>query len=253
MNVKKVTLYLRSFVTARKFLLLIAISIAIIVTTVALRTKDEEIQTSRITSQPSPDERGSSLTPGYPIDEVRNGIYTNHKYGFRFEYPQEIFITFDNHQSENNKLEKSNYFVEFKDVTGDGYPIKNYNLRVYAGYGGIPIGHPAGFGSTFGDYYKRPIGVPLFESQGDASQTHNELKIKNIKNDKFTGYVFYDYQTESLLNEGTEASVSYIADIAKGDLFITFIISSPVSANRDTLKQVRLELLEKLIDSLEFY
>jgi len=47
--------------------------------------------------------------------------------------------------------------------------------------------------------------------------------------------------------------VSYSADILKNNLEIGFSISSPVVAEEDKYKVERLNLLENIINSLEFF
>src|SRR5258706_7664811 len=116
-----------------------------------------------------------------PYEKVENGVYTNYKYGIRFKYPNNIFITFINHAYENNDPKNKSHLVEFRDVPEHGYPVRKYNLRVYMAYDSKFVGSPAGFGLNFDDYYNRVVGAPLFSQDEEKTKVHNDIKVKNIK------------------------------------------------------------------------
>src|SRR5687767_12970043 len=109
-------------------LLLVALSAVIMVIFAGLSLKRD----SYVRLQISEETTGSTLNKEEnSVDEASSGVYTNHKYRFRFRYPENTFITFQNHHPE--KLNRESY-LEAKftdtDLSSDRYP--NYTFLVFA-------------------------------------------------------------------------------------------------------------------------
>ena len=106
-----------------QFIIILTGALVIILSIVFFAIKNEQI---KINPQLNPSEViVPSITTPPPYETSKNGVYTNNKYRLRFEYPEEIFITFINNAPRPdyaNKLE-----AEFIDKETDGYPDK-YNM-----------------------------------------------------------------------------------------------------------------------------
>lgn len=67
----------------KEFLIFLAGGAVVLVVAVLLNNKGQFVPTDQRAVTPTEEE--------YPVDTVNDGVYTNHKYGFRFEYPEDKF------------------------------------------------------------------------------------------------------------------------------------------------------------------
>jgi hypothetical protein len=223
------------------FLLFVATSISVIVVFARLTSKENSYvspQVSQKTTSPTPTQEEN------PIDEVSNGVYTNYKYRFRFRYPGDIFITFQNEhpQRASGKSSLEATFTD-TDVSSDRYP--SYTLLVFAS-------EFRNNKNIFYENYNRQIGVPEYTSEEEKDQKllNNKKIVEKLLIKNFPAYIDYSYIAPYASD--FEPSYANHASILKDNsLLISFSVFS--SGDPDRLKEERLTILKKILDSVEFF
>ncbi len=163
-------------------------------------------------------------------EEVKNGKYINYKYGFSFEYPKDIFTDF-------NKLRGSESFLLRSKEEG-GLP--EYDLRLGVRDEGV---------DEFYEDYNRKLLVPKYDSEEEKNFAHNEIIVKKLNTQGYLGYIEYGYLTPYARDIG--ASYYHNAKWLVNDKILS--INLITSGDPDTKRQKRLDILNSIVDSLEFF
>lgn len=79
----------------RKYFLTLLAAVAVIVISIVI---SQDVSTLKNDNEGKMPEVVSTITPVL-IDEVNDGVYTNYIYGFRFEYPKDVFLKFTTHDN----------------------------------------------------------------------------------------------------------------------------------------------------------
>lgn len=172
-----------------------------------------------------------------PIEEtIENGVYINHTFGFKFEYPEEVF-------GETVLVQSSDYGFhrgfQKKGLTYDGW-----GLSVYASESSI---------DQFTKYREMSPGIPLYsESEYEQKPKYewpiaNTIKLTNITTQGRLGYIDYMYSTGG--GEG-EPTWGYSASWRDQDRVITLSVN--VARGADYLESEYKQVFFNVVNGFEF-
>lgn len=159
----------------------------------------------------------------YPIDEVNDGVYTNYKYGFRFEYSNEFF---------SKQMPFSGTYQRWSSLSGEY--AEDVILDASASEG-----KPGNKGIY--DFWNDVSEI----LPGETALEGSVIKISNIDRDNVRG-VYYFYKTPSTYE--TELSYGYVAEWHDGN--ITYYVSM-TSGNKEKVLQNKSHF-DQVVDSFEF-
>jgi len=189
-------------------------------------------------------EESGALTEEKVDDVVEDGVYTNYKYGFSFEYPTGVFTEYELVRS----LEETSYSAKFNDAVAG---MKDISMLVF-------VGSEEGLMDSYTKYEKQPLGVPEYSDDYlntvDESEWpfNNTIKIEDVKVGNNQGFIVYSrfigYKLES---EPTHLNSFYIQ---KDDKVILISIVSWAGENfADDYKVEREEILEDVVNTFKFF
>ena len=176
----------------------------------------------------------------FPIDTENDGVYTNYQYGFRFEYPKEVF-TYEEPVSGKNILklhlfEEENsigeltlaLYVRPKNAEQDFWLLEKLQT--------LPLNTP-----VYSDEYLKSV-------EKENWPIYNYLKIR----EKIVGgrklYMYRSYHTGRQIDGWIGSSIS-IFWIDNENIF-TIILSLPADNTRDAEGRL---ITNGVLDTLEFY
>lgn len=179
----------------------------------------------------------NNITPAHNVTDeneevyetVENGVYTNYKYGFRFEYPNDVFI--------NVNFLGNPASASFNDNEHGGYP-QEYTMRI-----GINVEREE---KEFEYNLRRALNVPEFTDK-DKSPINNYL-TEQIREPNLIGYIKFGYFTEYA--EDYEPTITHTAVLKHNDTLLFIDIGSPPI---EGVKEGQYEILKDVISSLQFF
>lgn len=191
--------------------------------------------------------QASSPTEGeYPIDTENDGVYYNYQYGFRFDYPKEVFEKYTPIDSKEGKYILSMSNVVENQILGDTH--LSLHIMSLNGDNNYPIVQ------KYNDIKELPLGV--FEYSDDElddlekrniNPIGNTKKIKDVTIDDYDGFV----SITDFVGRDTEPSEGHTFLISKNDVLISINVSTTGITYEDELK--RLEIIENIVESFDFF
>lgn len=163
-------------------------------------------------------------------EEVKDGKYINYKYGFSFEYPEDIFTNYSKLRAPESFLLRS------EDVGG----LPEYDLR---------LGVRDERVEEFYEDYNRELLVPEYDSEEEKNFSHNEIVVKKLNTQENPGYIEYGYLTPYTGDIG--ASYYHNAKWLVDDKVL--VINLITSGDPDTKRQERLDILNSIVNSMSFF
>lgn len=183
---------------------------------------------------------------GFRIDTENDGIYTNYKYGFKFEYSIDSF-PFTRANEDSVKFYESRFVPKdtaFEDWIGEGMWL----------YAGVAEEKYRQFSlEEFEKNKNRPLNEPyyldeFFKDKPEREWPYdNNVKIEDITTDGLEGFILYSYPTGG--GGGTEPAYGYKASWRKGDIVITV----GVYDRNDSRKDILLRIIQKVTNSMDFF
>jgi len=176
-----------------------------------------------------------SPTPA-PIEEsIENGVYTNYTYGFRFEYPEDVFDKTIVNTTNSTELESSRDNI-------------SYILDVYVYKYREEDKSKPGFGPTL---YFAAINKANGEEISQYDYKNSRFvtvgnKIDNITTDNYKG-VFYRY--EEISEDYRLGAIYYSADWLMNDVIISVKVLAP---DIEKLEKFRPQF-ENMIQTFKFF
>lgn len=211
----------------KNFLILLAGGLFVLLVAVILSNKQ---------ISPARNQTTATLTEKeYPVDTENDGVYTNYKYGFRFEYPEDIFIKYIPRKNKNSILQ-----AEFNDNSEGGYPdMFSLVVSARADDEGKEV---------FKKFQSLPIGVYESTDEDAAKYFNNRKKLRDVDIGKFKGVLLYS----KFVGSDTEPYHGHVLIFEKDNIVISIGIQSPPGPNlADELENERLGILDNIIDTLE--
>ena len=178
----------------------------------------------------------------YTVDRENDGIYVNYQYGFSFNYPKETFLYF---KPETNSGEVTG--AVFRD-NEEGYP-GNLNLNVHINSRDLESEY-------FNKWSEMPVNIFEYsdeflsdERKAGREYISNTMKIRNIKVEDVDGIVLF----RKYIGGETEPTNGHSVLLLKDSKVFTVNVISPSGLNSDPFINERLSILNKIIDSFDFF
>ncbi|HTK03183.1 MAG TPA: hypothetical protein VL401_00200 [Alphaproteobacteria bacterium] len=169
----------------------------------------------------------------FPVDTVNDGVYTNYKYGFKFEYPKIIFKTVT---SDGNSF--------YENESNPRYGATDFGLRL-----DVFTTSSSDFIKIFHDDDMLSIGQPKFSdaylksfSSDDDRPYENKIKAARFTN----GHLIYSYYSGW---GGVEPFYGYIASWKNKEVIVNISIYN----TNELRKQEQLNIINGIIKSMRFF
>jgi hypothetical protein len=174
--------------------------------------------------------QATNETQHYQLDTDNDGVYTDAKYGVKFEYPKEIFKYQMDHYTKDN----------YSSISWDTLPDGTSYL------GGIDEGSYMGFFVN-----EIPINFDLLYSSSIGRQNAvgeiSEHRTKKIRNIALNGGIGMVYEVYPEIDEASE-STPYYAAWKKGNNTFWLVVST-----NDKLKAVQYKkIFDSIVSSFKF-
>lgn len=222
----------------KNFLLLLTGGLVVLLVAVVLNSNKIPSVGNQTTANPTEIE--------YPVDTENDGLYTNYKYRYRFNYPKEMFpfMRVDGY-FHNATFYEERYLPDEDEESWIGQ-----GMRLFTGVGQEKYRQRSI--EQFEINRNREDGDLLYppdhfdNKPKDEWPSFNDIKVENISTNGNPGYIIYKYYTGG--GKGVEPSYGYSATWKNGD----DVIVVGVYDNNENRKQLQLEVLREIIESMDF-
>jgi len=171
--------------------------------------------------------KSNSPTPievQFPIDDVNDGVYTNYKYGYKFEYPEDIF------EQTTSSNDGGEWIYRIKDSSGSDLEFLK-----------LSIGQDV---STYRWFYEKLYSLETGESLIDKST------VTKLGSENFEEYKLVTFTNTPLPDSQTDIGVNYTgAWLMNNNLTVTVSLYT-IPSNKNLLISNK-NIFDQIVASFE--